>query len=187
MMIRDCKLLARFYQNLVDRVSSFSYEVSPDGRIALGDKMRGLNPVHNTGRYRQHAHEQISSFVDVHSLYNMLHDTDVAEAGLQDNSDLDTWIFPTVQMGPFDIVQDEEVIMDVFSSFRMERGERETRRSSILFFFVCLFDWDHRSLAKYSRTRARRKMQNCFSVLRISISHKNTRILSWIQAPMLTS
>lgn len=92
----DCRRLASHFSSLIETVSSYSYTLDVSGKLQPRAGM--LDPVYQPAVFRS---ELADSMKDL-TLPVPRYDT---EEGV------DTWVFPTVQMGPLGIRQDEEAML----------------------------------------------------------------------------
>ncbi|GAQ88412.1 Phosphatidylglycerolphosphate synthase [Klebsormidium nitens] len=134
MLLKDCPALASYLTGLVDTVSHFSYPLEPDG--TLGPPPCGVDPITDPERFKQTAGNAVRDFVktaaDVSkepltppgehsvspskkSLRERLESDWTASGGLLlDRTAADTWVLPTVQMGPLGVRQDERATLSFF-------------------------------------------------------------------------
>ena len=121
-LIKDVPKLAKYFEDLVDSISSFSFDLNHiDGKVEGAGYTLDYSPecVHPyKGQYEEFvgsAHKRISSFLDNQKRANRLvYDKQrevFNEVDSQGNEisvdDSDTWVFPSVQMGNLRIYQDE--------------------------------------------------------------------------------
>ena len=92
-MIEDAKELADYYEDLVDKITQFSFVVNKDGTFAEGNSsFKDLS---------------FSKFVEKSSNIMQRFITSQQDKNRIDSLDsVDTVVFPTVQMGVFGITQD---------------------------------------------------------------------------------
>ena len=91
-MIEDCKELADYYEDLVDTISKFSFVVNKDGSFTESKSFQGLN----FSKFVQNCSKVMQTFLSHHRAKNKI-DLETA--------DFDTVIFPTVQMGLYNVTQ----------------------------------------------------------------------------------
>ncbi len=75
-------------------MSNLSYSMDATGRLKLNSP---FDPTKESRQYREWAHKQLSSCL-------------TPTSPVQDYSSSDTWIFPTLQMGVFNIRHDEHMV-----------------------------------------------------------------------------
>ncbi|XP_049855957.1 CDP-diacylglycerol--glycerol-3-phosphate 3-phosphatidyltransferase, mitochondrial-like isoform X1 [Schistocerca gregaria] len=101
-LVEDCRPLADFYDDLVERVSEFSLQLWPGNRIQLHHKWN-IHPF--KGRYEEFAaaaRANIHNFLD-----NALHQAQ------QQSHNGDTCVFPLVEMGQLGVRQDSRVTLQL--------------------------------------------------------------------------
>ena len=91
-VIEDCKPLADYYEGLVDRISEFSLQLQSNGEFVASPEFAGQS----TGNFVERSRDLMRNFL---SQQRELHSVSV------EAEDWDTLIFPTVQMGVFNIDQ----------------------------------------------------------------------------------
>ena len=93
MVIEDCKPLADYYEGLVDNISKFSLQLKSNGEFVTSPEYEGSE---STGTFVEKSRELMRKF-----LRQKKEEHSVSLEG----EDWDTVIFPTVQMGVFNIDQ----------------------------------------------------------------------------------
>ena len=124
-LIKDVPKLAKYFEELVDSISSFSFdlgEISGNNSKAPSyklDKTPGsIHPYE--GNYEEFigsAHRRVKSFLNQQKKDNQLSYDKQREVFLEVNNEdeqksvneSDTWVFPSVQMGNIRIFQDEQL------------------------------------------------------------------------------
>lgn len=103
----NCKELATFFDDLVSTVSTFSFQLEPDNSVTLHEKW-DVHPYDgNYYKFVDNANKTLQHFVASRSRYFPLNDDSENCA----NSDqIDTLIYPLLQMYVFGITQDEQVV-----------------------------------------------------------------------------
>ena len=91
-VIEDCKPLADYYEGLVDRISEFSLQLQSNGEFVASPEFAGQS----TGNFVERSRDLMRKFL---SQQREQHSVSV------EGEDWDTLIFPTVQMGVFNIDQ----------------------------------------------------------------------------------
>ncbi|XP_063980879.1 CDP-diacylglycerol--glycerol-3-phosphate 3-phosphatidyltransferase, mitochondrial [Diachasmimorpha longicaudata] len=105
-LIEDCKDLCDFYDELIRRVSEFSFRLMP-GDIMSYTSQSIDHPLKGSARtFKRTVREKITTLCA-----NALEVSNVSK-----RADSDTWIFPLIQMGLFNIRQDSEVTLKLFKS-----------------------------------------------------------------------
>lgn len=134
MLFQDCPLLASYLNGLVDTVSHFSYPLEPDG--TLGSPPCGIDPIENPERFKQSAGNAVRDFVKKAADISkepltppgerssppskqspkgrLASDRTVSGGLVLDRTAADTWVLPTVQMGPLGVRQDEHATLSFF-------------------------------------------------------------------------
>ena len=92
MVIEDCKPLADYYEGLVDNISEFSLQLQSNGEFVASPQFEGQS----TGNFVERSRDLMRKFL---SQQRQRHRVSLEE------EDWDTLIFPTVQMGVFNIDQ----------------------------------------------------------------------------------
>ncbi len=111
MIFEDSPSLSDFYSSLVSAVSEFSYRANPDGQLVLPPK--ALDP--NNAPL-----EEISHFVRERIDPLLTAGMNTLSKSRKQSSAEDrkgsSWVFPTIQMGPFGIHHDEQVTRFILES-----------------------------------------------------------------------
>nr|CAG4651953.1 EOG090X08SX [Triops cancriformis] len=107
-MIRDCPLLADFYNQLVDTVSEFSFQLNSGDELTLHPNWPIHPYKHSKALFVQRAHQKIKSSYDSYKK-NVRETFETSEAG-------DTWMFPLLQMGQLGIYVDSQVTKALLQS-----------------------------------------------------------------------
>ena len=92
MVIEDCKPLADYYEGLVDKISQFSLQLQSNGEFVASPEFAGLS----AGNFVEKSRDLMRSFLS--------HQREQHRVSVE-GDDWDTLIFPTVQMGLFNIDQ----------------------------------------------------------------------------------
>ena len=93
-VIEDCKPLADYYEGLVDNISKFSLHLQSNGEFVASPEFQGSE---SAGNFVQKSRDLMRKFL---SQQKEQHSVSL------EGEDWDTVIFPTVQMGVFNIDQD---------------------------------------------------------------------------------
>ena len=93
MVIEDCKPLADYYEGLVDNISKFSLQLQSNGEFVTSPEFKGSE---STGNFVEKSRDLMRRFL---SQQKEQHSVSL------EGGDWDTVIFPTVQMGVFNIDQ----------------------------------------------------------------------------------
>ena len=109
-IFEDCPELSNYYDELVKRVSSFSFQLNEDNRVIL-------NPVFNMHPYKsskkdfnQAAGNLIEKFAKQYTNISFQKQT-ISKILIRDSED--TLVFPLLQMKTFGIDQDEQVTSNI--------------------------------------------------------------------------
>ncbi|XP_012215557.1 CDP-diacylglycerol--glycerol-3-phosphate 3-phosphatidyltransferase, mitochondrial isoform X2 [Linepithema humile] len=100
-VIEDCEELCDFYNELVEKVTEFSFLLQPDGNTSL-------NPAANC-----HPYKGSRKIFTQEAAYRIqtLFQNEIEKRMDLDKADADTWIFPLVQMSQLNICHDSEVTL----------------------------------------------------------------------------
>ena len=93
MVIEDCKPLADYFEGLVDNISKFSLQLQSNGEFVTSPEFKGSE---STGNFVEKSRDLMRRFL---SQQKEQHSVSL------EGGDWDTVIFPTVQMGVFNIDQ----------------------------------------------------------------------------------
>jgi len=108
-LIQDCKKLADFYEQLVTNISKFSLQMNEKEEFSVDKSKFSSHPFESKySDFKQKSGDIINKFMKEEKLKNTMEDTELEK--------YDTWIFPTVQMGPLDIRQDSQVTVEILRS-----------------------------------------------------------------------
>eukprot|EP00088_Acartia_fossae_P038693 TRINITY_DN4013_c0_g1_i10.p1 TRINITY_DN4013_c0_g1~~TRINITY_DN4013_c0_g1_i10.p1 ORF type:complete len:470 (+),score=63.70 TRINITY_DN4013_c0_g1_i10:43-1452(+) len=114
-LIENCEKLADFYDNLVTRISQFSLEMDKAQEFSIDNSKLKSHPFEgDLKEFKQESSDIIQQFISEEKEKNKLEENEMSK--------YDTWIFPTIQMGPLDIVQDSEATVQILRS-----GEKSGR------------------------------------------------------------
>lgn len=105
-VIRDCVHLADFCQELVQKISEMSFQLQKGGNFALDPHWTGTHPFE--GDYKKFtpvANDKLNAFLASYKVKHRLN-FDHSGSRFDSNADHDTWIFPSLQMGPIGIDHD---------------------------------------------------------------------------------
>ncbi|KAI8063248.1 hypothetical protein BC940DRAFT_307463 [Gongronella butleri] len=101
MLFHDARV-SDYYEELLDVVGSFSYQVTTRAQLVMGHGT--VDPVKQSRQFKKQARERVLAFLQ--------HQKDVQmQRRRAQNDDHDTALFPVVQMGPFGIRQDEKMTL----------------------------------------------------------------------------
>ena len=114
-VFKDCKELCDYFDELVQTISTFSFQLSPEDETS----MRQDFPFHpyesNKTDYNNAAGKLISNFMAKHAERNSFTPDKIIE--LMDSGGVeDTLVFPLLQMREMGVHQDEEVTYNMISS-----------------------------------------------------------------------
>ncbi|XP_051792511.1 CDP-diacylglycerol--glycerol-3-phosphate 3-phosphatidyltransferase, mitochondrial isoform X2 [Erpetoichthys calabaricus] len=109
-MLRDCKEIADFFTELIKAVGDVSMQLQPDDTVCIQEG--AVHPFR--GNRKDFCHTANRRIMEVVNTARALQSnkTAVENKSLKDsveNDQLDTWIFPLIQMKPFGIRLDERV------------------------------------------------------------------------------
>ncbi|CAO3597660.1 unnamed protein product [Absidia cylindrospora] len=97
------KKLTDYYQDLLQVVGSFSYQLTHNEKLIMPDLT--ADPVHNSRRYKYQARERLLGFMKKYNTKDNL------DSSINNRDKDDTVVLPVIQMGPFGIRQDEKVTL----------------------------------------------------------------------------
>jgi len=110
------KDLTRYYCDLVDTVSSFSYSLQNEGStFYLGMETGVPDPVKESTKFKNYATKSMRSFMKKWS--------DVQQS--PKDASFDTTLYPLIQMGPLGIRQDERVTLNVLDHVLHHAAEQD--------------------------------------------------------------
>ena len=108
-LIQDCKPLADFYEKFVDKISQFSLHINKNQSFEVDKSKFSSHPYEGTLKdFKQESADLINDFIKEETKNNAIKESDFDK--------YDTWIFPTIQMGPLDITQDSRITVDILRS-----------------------------------------------------------------------
>ena len=102
MLIENCRELADYYEDLLDNITQFSFSLNKDGQFSMESKFRSLS----IGNFINKGSSILRNFIDQQKQRHQL----------ESDSDADTIIFPTVQMGLYNINQDCDITSEILQS-----------------------------------------------------------------------
>ncbi|EGG17064.1 phosphatidylglycerophosphate synthase 1 [Cavenderia fasciculata] len=131
-VIKQSQALASFFDTIVETVGSMSLVMTPNatgpsiGRLHLPNDGR-LDPVTQSKDFKEVAEKKLSAILQPDTFYLASSDglksfsspSDV-RASSSSSSSRHTWIFPTIQMGPFNIRHDEVCTSYIFNTVPRE-------------------------------------------------------------------
>ena len=103
-LIENCRGLADYYEELIDNVAEFSFTINKSGIMEENSKYRGLSFKPFVKKVSDQIHQFISSQQSINKINFECSDRE------------DTFIFPTVQMGLYNVNQDCEITSDVLQA-----------------------------------------------------------------------
>ncbi|XP_021955385.1 CDP-diacylglycerol--glycerol-3-phosphate 3-phosphatidyltransferase, mitochondrial [Folsomia candida] len=124
-MVENCKELADFYDQLIDRVSDFSFQLEKTNSVALKPDWKVHPSEGNLQEFVEQAKQHVLSFYDRYKQENVSRLKSYQSAKRQDNSKPttysnsnleDTWIFPLIQMGGIGISLDKNATCQIFEN-----------------------------------------------------------------------
>jgi len=108
-LIEDCKPLADFYEKFVGKISQFSLNMNENQSFQVDKSKFSSHPYEGTLKdFKQESGDLINDFIKEESKNNSMKESDFDK--------YDTWIFPTIQMGPLNITQDSRITVDILRS-----------------------------------------------------------------------
>ncbi|KAM8890558.1 CDP-diacylglycerol--glycerol-3-phosphate 3-phosphatidyltransferase, mitochondrial isoform 1-T2 [Synchiropus picturatus] len=105
-LLENCREVADFFSNLVEAVGDASLQLQPDDSVSMVEGM--VHPYKGRRQdFASAARKRIMEVVDAAHLRQQL--VSLSEDEGLSESDVDTWVFPLVQMKPLGIQVDEQV------------------------------------------------------------------------------
>ncbi|XP_053715425.1 CDP-diacylglycerol--glycerol-3-phosphate 3-phosphatidyltransferase, mitochondrial [Synchiropus splendidus] len=105
-LLENCRDVADFFSNLVEAVGDASLQLQPDDSVSMVEGM--VHPYKGRRQdFASAARKRIMEVVDAAHLRQQL--VSLSEDEGLSESDVDTWVFPLVQMKPLGIQVDEQV------------------------------------------------------------------------------
>ncbi|OAD53141.1 CDP-diacylglycerol--glycerol-3-phosphate 3-phosphatidyltransferase, mitochondrial [Eufriesea mexicana] len=105
-LIENCEELCDFYDELVQRVGKFSFVLQPDGTALLNSAMQ-VNPLKDPTTFIKKAAKSVKS------LFQKELEKQCNIEKMAENIDIDTWIFPLIQMGQLNIYHDSQITLQL--------------------------------------------------------------------------
>ena len=113
-LIEECEPLATFCESLIRKIGEFSLQLQNDGSFCVPYTWQGGHPY--SGDYNHFistARTGIQNWLsEYHTKYQLKFDSEKAvfqPLATPVDCPADTWIFPSIQMGPFDITHDSDL------------------------------------------------------------------------------
>ncbi|KAL0113108.1 hypothetical protein PUN28_012370 [Cardiocondyla obscurior] len=104
-VIENCKELCNFYNELIGKVTEFSFLLQPNGNTSL-NPATNCHPYKGSGKvFTQEAASKIQTFLQ-----------DKIKKNSDLDNDADTWIFPLVQMGQLNVYHDSEITLKLLKT-----------------------------------------------------------------------
>ncbi|KAN0035835.1 hypothetical protein ACTA71_005126 [Dictyostelium dimigraforme] len=124
-LIRSTKSVSNYFNEIVEIIGSLSLHVDKDNKNQLLLSTGSIDPVTQSDEFKTLAYTKLSTLLKSHSFYpnnnnNNNKSVDSPFDCNNINNEETTWIFPTIQMGPFNIRQDEVVTSHIFESVPMD-------------------------------------------------------------------
>ena len=109
-VIEDCKQLCDFYDELVENVGEFSFLLQPDGTTRLNSDT-DIHPLKgSTKKFIEKAASGVKTLFQM----ELEECSKVGKTG--QNSDIDTWVFPLIQMGQLNIYHDSQITLKLLKT-----------------------------------------------------------------------
>ena len=123
-LLRDCPELADFFHNLVTSVSDVSFRLQTDDTVELAPGLQNHPFQDSDGgtKYRAEARDRLHAFIPATSngssppadSSNDSFSGESPTSSSASSSDIDTWVYPLIQLPPFNITVDETVTGQYF-------------------------------------------------------------------------
>ena len=104
MLIENCKELADYYETLLDNITQFSFSLNKDGQFSMKSQFSDLS----ISDFIKKGSSILRNFIDQQKQKHKLN--------ADSFSDCDTIIFPTIQMGLYNINQDCDITSEILQS-----------------------------------------------------------------------
>ncbi|CAO3613127.1 unnamed protein product [Cunninghamella blakesleeana] len=101
--------LSNYYHDLLDVVGSFSYQLTKDQQLLLHPSCQSNDPVQQSYLFKQQTKKKLIQFMEKYQ-----------SSSSSNDQQHDTIILPIIQMGPFDIKQDERVTLSLLEITHQE-------------------------------------------------------------------
>ncbi|KAM9946225.1 hypothetical protein ACTFIT_004527 [Dictyostelium discoideum] len=119
-LIRSTSTVSNYFNEIVEIIGSLSLHVDKDNRNQLLLSSGSIDPVTQSNEFKNLAYTKLSTLLKSHSYYPSNSNSNSSVDSPFDCNNINngetTWIFPTIQMGPFNIRQDEVVTSHIFES-----------------------------------------------------------------------
>ncbi|KAF9427055.1 CDP-diacylglycerol--glycerol-3-phosphate 3-phosphatidyltransferase [Podila epigama] len=116
------KDITEYYMDLVSVISSLSYSLQQgDATYKLSMDSGVPDPVNESKEFKVHAKKTVKAFL---SKWSKVQQTPVSKT-------FDTTLYPLVQMGPFDVRQDERVTLSVLDHVLHDNDQKENAKMFI--------------------------------------------------------
>ncbi|KAM9981789.1 hypothetical protein ACTFIY_004096 [Dictyostelium cf. discoideum] len=120
-LIRSTNTVSNYFNEIVEIIGSLSLHVDRDNmsKLILSSSPGSIDPVTQSNEFKNLAYKKLSTLLKSHSYYPSNSNSSVVDSPFDCNNINNgetTWIFPTIQMGPFNIRQDEVVTSHIFES-----------------------------------------------------------------------
>ncbi|KAM9966021.1 hypothetical protein ACTFIR_006209 [Dictyostelium discoideum] len=118
-LIRSSSTVSNYFNEIVEIIGSLSLHVDKDNRNQLLLSSGSIDPVTQSNEFKNLAYTKLSTLLKHHSYYPSNSNNSSVDSPFDCNNINNgetTWIFPTIQMGPFNIRQDEVVTSHIFES-----------------------------------------------------------------------
>ena len=107
LIIEDCKNLTDFYDQLIETVSQFSFQLDSSNKLKLDSNCQFHPYEKSAGEFTVKAREKVEAFLEEQHVKNPLNALGASK---------DTWIFPFVQMGQLGIFKDNIYTEKIFKT-----------------------------------------------------------------------
>ncbi|KAN0022834.1 hypothetical protein ACTFIU_005575 [Dictyostelium citrinum] len=123
-LIRATKSVSNYFNEIVGIIGSLSLHVDKNNKNQLLLSSGSINPVTQSNEFKNLAYTKLSTLLKSHTYYpsndgsngKSIDSPFDCKNNNNNNEEETTWIFPTIQMGPFNIRQDEVVTSHIFES-----------------------------------------------------------------------
>lgn len=118
-LLKNHPALTNYFHGIINVIGSFSNKLHPNGEVILSDKDVDADVDHV--KFRQYARRQVEPFLQPHTFYSTYSKTPIHRLG-KHIPDMDvflqkkTWVFPSLQMAPLYVRQDEVLTSYVLSA-----------------------------------------------------------------------
>jgi len=116
--VKQSEAVSSYFDNIVSIIGSISLRLNEKGEVYLPNGT--VDPVTESKEFKSVAYKKLSTLLQPNTFYSTTSGLKAISSPYDINDTVKnediTWIFPTIQMGPFNIRQDEVVTSYIFDS-----------------------------------------------------------------------